>query len=98
MSHKSLGIVSRLQYTVNRLGLAPGNSYFIFTDGIPEVINAREEMFGSNRLQATLDRLTKSSARETVETVLHAVNAFVGGIPQNDDIAALAMRRCPERV
>lgn len=94
--HKPLGIVARVAYTVEHVELAPGDGLFIYSDGITEAIDARNELFGMERLQTTLAGLTGSSARATVETVLSAVTAFAGGIAQNDDIAALALRWRPK--
>jgi sigma-B regulation protein RsbU (phosphoserine phosphatase) len=96
--HKPLGIAARAQYTSDRLGLAPGDCCFIYTDGITEAMNARAEQFGAERLQAVLGQAAGSGARETVAAVLSTVAGFADGIPQSDDIAILALRRRPDAV
>ncbi|MHC4899833.1 MAG: SpoIIE family protein phosphatase, partial [Planctomycetota bacterium] len=63
-------------------------------DGVLEARNAGGELFGEDRLEATLggggagDR----SAAQTVEEILAAVHSFRGEQPVADDITLMAIR------
>lgn len=91
--HKPIGIMPQARYTAQQMVLAPGECCFIYTDGITEAANPQAELFGIERLLATLAQLPKTDARGTVAAVLQAVTAFAGGAPPADDIAALVIRR-----
>ncbi len=74
------------------LELRPGDELFVYTDGVPEATNAENELFGTERMVAALNR----HADESVEALLPALQAeldtFAAGAPQFDDITMLAMR------
>jgi len=73
--------------------LRPGESLMLYTDGVPEAINDGRELFGDERLEATLRSNGRDpSAESTVREVLDAVISFTDGAPQSDDITMLALR------
>ena len=80
------------RYRDYTLELRPGDELFVYTDGVPEATNAENELFGTERMVAALNR----HADERVEALLPALQAeldtFVAGAPQFDDITMLAMR------
>lgn len=72
--------------------LAPGDLLAIYTDGITESFNLREEEFGEPRLIDTLRRHRGRSPAEMVEAVLSEVGQFSPG-EQGDD-RTLIVARC----
>ena len=75
-----------------------GGSLFLYTDGVTEAMNLQKEMFGMERLDATLrgcvDQVTQAShaPREVIASVLGAVQTFAGEAKPSDDITMLACR------
>ena len=75
-----------------------GGSLFLYTDGVTEAMNLQKEMFGMERLDATLrgcvDQMTQAShaPREVIASVLGAVQTFAGDAQPSDDITMLACR------
>ena len=72
-----------------------GGSLFLYTDGVTEAMNTRQEMFGTAQLDATLRACAASSApspREVIAAVLGAVQRFAGEAEPSDDITMLACR------
>jgi len=88
-----VGSISDIRYCQDTLQLASGDMLFLFTDGVTEAMNEREEMFGKSRLQAVLAEKCTSACQEVIATVLDEVNAFTAGANQSDDITMLALRR-----
>jgi sigma-B regulation protein RsbU (phosphoserine phosphatase) len=72
--------------------LSPGDTFVLFSDGVSEAMNAREEFFGEERLLAHLAASASAAPAEIVRTTLEAVRTFAGGAPQSDDITILAAR------
>jgi sigma-B regulation protein RsbU (phosphoserine phosphatase) len=72
--------------------LRPGESLFLYTDGITDALDSEGEPFTEDRLEAALRRLTAEDAARVVRGVLDAVGEFVRGGPQQDDIAVMAVR------
>lgn len=88
----ALGVDSGLAYRTGAAELAPGDCLFLFTDGVTEAVDVEGGFFEEHRLEATLRGCAGASARQTVEAVLAAVQAFAGEAQPRDDIAAVAVR------
>jgi anti-sigma regulatory factor (Ser/Thr protein kinase) len=65
----------------------------MYTDGVTEALDAKEELFSEDRLQTELAASGLRDARDLAEHVLARVTAFAGDTPQADDIALLVLRR-----
>ncbi len=70
--------------------LYPGDSLFVYTDGVPEATNAKNELFGTDRMLASLNRNPNASPQALLRTVRRDLNDFVGDAPQFDDITMLS--------
>jgi sigma-B regulation protein RsbU (phosphoserine phosphatase) len=83
------GIVYQKQETA----LSPGDVLFLYTDGVTEALNEKEELYGEERLSETLNRINASeiSAREILEAVRADVALHVGEAEQTDDITMLSL-------
>ncbi len=89
----ALGIAPGFTFHQNTVKLEPGDRVATFTDGVTEAINAYEEQFGLNRITEALANLEPGNARHMTDTLLQAVEEFVSGAPQSDDITCLCFRR-----
>ena len=69
--------------------LHPGDSLFVYTDGVTEATNTKNEMFGTDRLLVSLNRHQDATPHELLQTVRQDINTFVGDAPQFDDITML---------
>ena len=87
-----VGIRENFRYEAATLKLAPGESLFVFTDGITEAMNPSGELFGEERLVASLRSHARNAPREVVSAVLRDVRDFAGAAAPSDDIGALACR------
>jgi sigma-B regulation protein RsbU (phosphoserine phosphatase) len=59
---------------------------------VTEAFDARDEEFGTERLEACLRAAAGGTAAALVEASLSAVRGFVGEHPQSDDITAMSLR------
>ena len=78
-------------YKMQTLELAPGDTLFLYTDGVTEATNEHNELFGNDRL---LDALTHGGGKGTKEMcrfVKRQIDAFTRKTSQFDDITMLAM-------
>ena len=67
----------------------PGDRLFVYTDGVPEAINARQEAYGTDRLVAALNRVSDVSQEVTLQGVRRDLSNFVQAADQFDDITML---------
>ena len=87
-----LGVFPGHGYVDGEVQLNPGDTLFLYTDGISEAQNARSEEFGEQRLDKKLTSLKQATARDVVNEVVDAVHLFVEDTPQSDDITCIALR------
>ncbi len=86
-----------VEYKSGEFKLMPGDEIFLYTDGVTEATDARNRLYGEERLKAVLDRLAGAGAKEMCLGVKRDVDAFVGDTPQFDDMTMLCLRLTPER-
>ncbi|MDZ3832702.1 MAG: SpoIIE family protein phosphatase [Sphingopyxis sp.] len=88
----AMGIFADVAYQADRFTLAPGDALVLFTDGVSEATGPDDELFTVDRIRTALDRTRSNpSARYIVEGLADSVRAFVGEVPQSDDIAILVV-------
>jgi phosphoserine phosphatase RsbU/P len=86
-----LGISKVVRYESGTTTLARGDLLVIFTDGLVEAENAREEEFDESRMLRTLAG-TPGPAKEVLTNLMSSVDAFVGATRQHDDITCMVLR------
>ncbi len=89
---KALGIRGDLRYEAGTCRLRPGESLFLFTDGVTDALDSEGHPFTEDRLEDTLRTLIAENPARVVRGVLDNVAEFVRGGPQEDDITAMAIR------
>jgi sigma-B regulation protein RsbU (phosphoserine phosphatase) len=80
------------RYKRQTLKLEPGDTIFLYTDGVTEATNANEELFGDDRLLQTLREACGMEPAEICPFVKSKIDEFVGDAPQFDDITMLALK------
>ncbi|MHB0924067.1 MAG: SpoIIE family protein phosphatase [Bellilinea sp.] len=89
----ALGASEQARWTQKIVKLAPGDLLVLYTDGITEAANPKDQMFGEERLLDTLLANAHRSLPEIKHRLLEEVHDFVGGTPRQDDIALIIIRR-----
>ena len=90
-----LGIQPHHRYNNNQIQFMPGDTLFLYTDGITEAENLDNEEFTESRLDEKLAELASASSEQMITSVVNAVHEFVGDAPQSDDITCLLARFRP---
>jgi len=87
-----LCVIDNYSYSSVQHQLQAGETLFVFTDGVTEAMNAAEELYGRQRLFATLKTVRNMrEAAESVNAVRDDVRLFAGEIERSDDITILAL-------
>lgn len=81
-----------VKYKNYEIQLNPGDSIFLYTDGVPEATNANNEMFGMDRTIEVLNTNAEASPEDILNNVKKAVDEFVGDAPQFDDLTMLCCK------
>ncbi len=87
----ALGVWPGVQYQDAEVRLSPGDTIFLYTDGVNEAEGPGKELFENGRLEQTLEANAGKSPEEINDAVLQAVRDFTGGEHQSDDITCLTL-------
>lgn len=79
-----LGIFSKWVYEQATVSLQPGDRLVLFTDGVTEAANSRDEEFGEERLAQLIAALRDRGAHELKHRILQAVSTFTSDRAQDD--------------
>lgn len=90
-----LGVDPHQQYNQLTIGIRPQDTLIMFTDGVTEAMNPRNEMYGSQRLTEFFER-GPEDIEELGDTVIEDLEKFSEGRAQSDDICLIGFRRLPE--
>jgi len=87
-----LGIQPDEKYESGATNLQPGDWLIIFTDGLVEALNIREEEYGEARLLDVLNTSVEVLPDRLILRIMASVDAFVGATPQHDDITCMLVK------
>ena len=85
-----LATMAGIPYRVRRVRLSPGDTIFLYTDGVTEAMNVAGELWGESRFEREFASRS-CDARGYCEQTLAAIDAYAGEAPQADDITSLVV-------
>ena len=92
-----VGGMDGVRYREYELQMHPGDALFLYTDGVPEAMNAEGSLFGTERMLAALNAERDTDPEKVLSRVRGAVDGFVNEAEQFDDLTMLCMTyRGPE--
>ncbi|HXG25977.1 MAG TPA: PP2C family protein-serine/threonine phosphatase [Candidatus Binatia bacterium] len=92
-----VGVFGRLNLTLQRTEIRPGERMILYTDGITDAQAPDGSRFGEGRLLQTIAASCRGdgTAAATVSAVIRSVLEFQGAASPADDLALLVFRRLP---
>jgi len=81
-----------LRFREHEFQLDPGDSLFVYTDGVAEATNAANELFGNERMLAALNVDPDAKPETVLSNVMRGIDAFVANAEQFDDITMLCLK------
>ena len=87
-----LATMEGLRFRNNETKLKPGETLFLYTDGVTEATDAHQTLFGETRMLEALSAYKDENTEKLLKGVRVKIDEFVGDAPQFDDITMLAIR------
>ena len=87
----AVATIEGLRFREHEFRLNPGDSLFVYTDGVPEATNTENELFGNERMLDAINEVIDRPPEERLKHIKEAIDAFVGDAPQFDDITMLCL-------
>jgi len=80
------------EFVSERAELRAGDYLVIYSDGVSEARNLREEMFEQERLNELVKTFPGENVEQLAEAIRGGVRNFTGGAPQADDITMVIVQ------
>ena len=87
-----VGSMKGIPFRQHEFLLNPGDSFFVYTDGVAEATNEQKEMFGTKRMLDALNKDPDAPPEQILPNVKSEIDRFVDGAEQFDDITMLCFR------
>ncbi len=88
-----MGIFAESPYQMGTTRLQGGDWLVIFTDGVVEAVNQKNEEYGELELIRLVDGGSGSAPAELLRSLLAELDRYVGSTPQHDDMTCLLLKR-----
>ena len=89
------GVLGDWNYNAQTIDIKSQTAIFLYTDGLTEAKNAENDMFGNKRLLTVAEELTENGIimpEQMIHRMSEAVESFVNGYEQSDDLTMLAIK------
>lgn len=88
----AIGLAEDFHPKMESISFAEGDSLLLYTDGVTEVLNISNEMFGQERLAELVQQYADRPAPDLLQGVRQALNTFGGNQPLADDVTMVALK------
>jgi sigma-B regulation protein RsbU (phosphoserine phosphatase) len=87
-----MGINEAAVYQTRKIILNPGDMLLLYTDGVTEAMDKKEELYSEERLLGAVEKSEQNRPEDLIAAILKSVQEFAGEAPQSDDITCLAVK------
>ena len=89
----ALGLFPKRTYEEQFAKLNAGDVLVLYSDGVTDARNDADDEFGTEALVSCVEANAHLSPTEILDAIFQAVDGFVAGAPQFDDITAMVIKR-----
>ena len=89
----ALGMFDGVCYPARRVQLDAGDILVVYSDGLTDAENQREEVFGEERLLELIQQAAPAGSHVLEYRLLRAIEEFTEGTPQTDDITFVVVEK-----
>jgi sigma-B regulation protein RsbU (phosphoserine phosphatase) len=87
-----VGVIEDIDYKELSVELLPGDSFFLYTDGVTEAMDPDQNLFSDERLLMVVNGGPRDGLEGVIDNVMAEVKRHAATAPQSDDIAMLMIR------
>ena len=87
-----VGAMNQSNYMVTQESLHKGDVLLLLTDGMPELQNNKNEMFGYQRLQSSFQKAAEKMPQEIVEYLKNIALQWISNSDLEDDVTFVVIK------
>ena len=84
-----VAVIEGMTFAEHSFRLNPGDSLFVYTDGVTEARNENARLFGTARMLTALNVDPSASPERLLQNVRRGIDEFVGNADRSDDITMM---------
>ena len=88
----AVAVMDGMRFREHEFKLNLGDSVFVYTDGVPEANNKKDELLGTGRMMEILNREPDAEPSKILENMAKGIDDFAEGAEQFDDITMLCLK------
>ena len=88
-----LGAFDFARYSATPVTLSSGDILVVYSDGVTEAMNPRDELFGEERLTTLIRENSASGCHDLKSAILHSIEEFTEGRDQTDDLTFVIVQK-----
>ena len=85
----AVAVMEGIRFKEHSFHLEPGDTVFVYTDGVPESTDRNNTLFGTDRMLDALNRESGDNPKTILKNVNEGISAFIGDAEQFDDTTML---------
>ena len=86
-----LGAMAHVPYQSDVMKLQKGDRLLLYTDGVPEAHNLKDDLYGDEKLLDLVGKTSEKTGEEVVDAIFQSIDEFASGAPQFDDITMMSV-------
>ncbi len=87
-----LGTMDRFPYEIRETRLNPGDTIMLMSDGLPELRNDAEEMYGYKRVRNRFEEIADREPEEIINYLKNDGSAWVNDVDPDDDVTFVVIK------
>ncbi len=87
-----VGAMEGVRFRDHGFQMEPGDALFLYSDGVKEAKNQKEENFGTARILEALNREPDATPSVLLQTMKSSIDSFCGEAQQMDDLTMLSLK------
>lgn len=85
----AVAVMEGIKFKEHTFQLEPGDTVFVYTDGVPESTDKNNVLFGTDRMLDALNRKSGDNPKTILKNVNEGISEFIGDAEQFDDTTML---------
>ncbi len=81
-----------IQFKEHEFRMNPGDSLYVYTDGVTEATDANDKLYGTERMVKALNKDPNADAQTVLKNVREDIDSFVKDAPQFDDLTMMCFQ------
>jgi len=87
-----LGSMNKFPYEIKDTKLEPGDTILLITDGLPELKNDADEMYGYKRVRNTFEEVAEKAPEEIITHLKEEGSAWINDQAPDDDVTFVVIK------